>query len=57
MSRVLDWRVNVLGRILLSLDPETDEWMRVAESRAALLRQQVGGRFDYDPTSVMSLVL
>jgi len=54
---MLDWRIEVLGRILFALDPETEEWLRIARWRGALLRRELNACSDYDPTSVMGIVL
>ena len=54
---MLDWRIDVLGRFLRSLDPETEEWLRIARWRGALLRRELSECSEYDPTSVMSIVV
>ena len=56
-GEMLDWRIAVLGRYLRSLDPETEEWLRIARWRGALLRRELNECAEYDPTSVMSIVV
>lgn len=56
-ERMLGGRIEVLERILCSMDPEMEEGLRLAIWRGMLIREELRRRSEQDPTSVMSIVL